>query len=343
VRIGASYEIGNRMPVVVETFPSTVLAGNPLGDPSERRVPIYLPENYSTGSERYPVVYFLAGFGSGGTLLLNETLWGETLGQRLDRLIGSRAVRPMIVVMPDCITRLGGSQYIDSAATGRYEAHLVEELVPHVDRRYRTMADREHRVVMGKSSGGYAAIVLAMRHADVFGIAADHSGDKYFELCYKSDIPASVAALGRYDHSATRFLEQFPHPPEKRGRSWFTLVNMLAMASCYSPNRGSAVGFDLPFDERTAELRPDVWRRWLEHDPVEIVASHAGALRSLRLLYLDCGSFDEHHLQYGTRIFVDRLNALSIPHVYEEFDGGHMNVAHRYDVSLRTISEAFAD
>jgi hypothetical protein len=114
------------------------------------------------------------------------------------------------------------------------------------------------------------------------------------------------------------------------------------MASCYSPNPAAPTGFDLPFDEQTAELRPDVWARWLAHDPVELVAAHADALRALRLYFLDCGRADEHHLQYGGRIYAARLEALGIPHTYEEFDGGHMNVSHRYDVSLRAVSAALA-
>ncbi len=328
------------MPVVIETIASDVLQGNPLGDPHARRVPIYLPPDYEQSNARYPVVYFLAGFSGGGVFLLAESLWGETLPQRVDRLVRSGAIRPLIVVMPDCITRFGGSQYIDSAATGRYEDHLVHELVPHVDARYRTLAHRDQRVVMGKSSGGYGATVLAMRHPDVFGLAVDHSGDKYFELCYKADFPAAVAALASYEHSAARFVAGFPHPPLERGPHWFTLVNLLAMASCYSPNPTAPVGFDLPFDEFTAALRADVWARWVAHDPVELVGAHTGALRALRLYFLDCGRRDEHHLQYGARIYTRRLQALVIPHTYEEFDGGHMNIAHRYDVSLRAVSAA---
>jgi enterochelin esterase family protein len=177
----------------------------------------------------------------------------------------------------------------------------------------------------------------------VFGLAFDHSGDKYFEFCYRADIPAVVSGLGRYEHSAARFLRDFPHPAEARGRNWFTIVNMLAMASCYAPNPDSPIGFDLPFDEHTGELRPDVWRRWLEHDPVELVARHADALRSLRLYHLDCGSWDEHHLQLGNRIFSQRLKALDVSHAYEEFDGGHMNVAHRYERSFQLISETLSD
>lgn len=330
------------MPVVVHEIVSRVLRDNALGDPAERRVPVYLPPGYDDGSARYPVVYFLAGFSGGGVYLLGESLWGETLPQRVDRLVRGGAVRPLIVVMVDCLTRLGGSQYINSAATGRYEDHLVGELVPSIDATFRSVAERDGRALMGKSSGGYGATVLAMHHPDRFACAVDHSGDKYFDLCYRTDIPAAVAALAGYGHSAARFLASFPQPASERGRHWFALVNMLAMASCYSPNASSPTGFDLPFDEYSGELRSDVWARWLAHDPVELVAARADALRRLRLYYLDCGRWDEHHLQLGNRIYARRLAALGVPHVYEEFDGGHMNVAHRYDLSLTRLSAALS-
>lgn len=327
--------------ITIATVSSEILRGNPMGDAAERRVPVYLPPDYETSDRRYPVVYFLAGFAGGGTYLLSESLWGETLAQRIDRLVRGGAIQPMIVVLADCLTRLGGSQYINSAATGRYEDHLVEELIPFVDATFRTVAARERRAVMGKSSGGYGATVLAMRHPSLFAAAVDHSGDKYFELCYKADIPGAVAALARYDHSPARFLAGFPQPPAERGRQWFTLVNMLAMASCYSPNQDSDIGFDLPFDPRTGELRETVWERWLAHDPITLAAAHAAALRQLDLYYLDCGRWDEHYLQLGNRIYSQRLTALGVPHVYEEFDGGHMNVAHRYEVSLQRLSAVF--
>jgi S-formylglutathione hydrolase FrmB len=328
------------MPIIDVLFASQVLGGNPLRDPATRRIPIYVPADYATSGMRYPVVYFLAGFSSRGTTLLNESAWDETMPARLDRLIGGGAVRPLIMVMPDCMTTLGGSQYINSTGTGRYEDHVIHELVPFVDATYRTLPVREARVVMGKSSGGYGATVLAMRHPDVFGLAVDHSGDKYFELCYKADIPKCVAGLAPYGHSAAQFLHDFPHPPEERGRHWFDVVNMLAMASCYAPNPGSPAGFDLPFDAYTGELRADVWQRWLAHDPIELTARHAEALRSLQLYFLDCGRFDEHHLQYGARIYAQRLKALGVAHRYEEFGGGHRNIAYRYDVSLQAVSAA---
>lgn len=328
--------------IEVVSITGEALRGNALGDPVERRVPVITPPGYDpNGGRTYPVVYFLAGFSGGGVYTLGESLWSENVPQRVERLMLAGEIAPMIFVIPDCITRFGGSQYINSAATGRYEDHLLNDVVPFIDAAYRTRADREHRAVMGKSSGGYGATVLAMRHPDVFAHAADHSGDKYFDFCYRADIPHVVAALGNHGNSPAAFLRDFPHPPEQRGRGWFTIVNMLAMASCYSPNANSEIGFDLPFALDTGEMIDAVWQRWLEHDPVTLADRHAEALSSLRTYWIDCGRWDEHHLQLGARIYCRRLRELEVPHTYEEFEGGHRNTAHRYDNSLRAFSAAW--
>ncbi len=327
--------------IEVVSIRGAALAGNALGDPVERRVPVVTPPGYGDGDASYPTVYFLAGFAGGGVYTMGESIWSENLPQRVERLMASSEIAPMIFVIPDCVTRLGGSQYINSTATGRYEDHLLADVIPFIDRNYRTRADREHRAVMGKSSGGYGATVLAMRHADVFAHAADHSGDKYFDFCYRADIPHVVAALSNYGNSPAAFLREFPQPPQQRGRGWFTIVNMLAMASCYSPNAHAEIGFDLPFSLETGELIDAVWRRWLQHDPVLLAESHVAALRSLRTYYIDCGRWDEHHLQLGARIYCRRLRQLEVRHTYEEFDGGHQNTAHRYEHSLRAFSDAW--
>jgi hypothetical protein len=114
---------------------------------------------------------------------------------------------------------------------------------------------------------------------------------------------------------------------------------MLAMASCYSPNPDSEVGFDLPFDPHTGELRDDVWVRWLAHDPITLAAAHADALKRLQLYFLDCGRWDEHHLQLGNRIYSAALTALAC-RMYEELTAAK-NVAHRYELSLQKLSALF--
>jgi len=333
--------------IILETIASRVLAGNPLGDPPIRRVPLYLPAGYNTSQDHYPVVYLLTGFTGRGTFLLNDSAFDETIQERMDRLIASGEVQPMILVMPDCFTRYGGSQYLNSTATGRYEDHLIEELVPFIDARYRTLGEAGYRAIAGKSSGGYGALVQAMRHPDIFGAAACHSGDMYFEYCYKPDFARFLNAADRLaidsPEALAEFLAGFTPKMHPKPAGFFDIIHISAMAACYSPNPDSPCGFDLPFEFHTGELRPEVWQRWLAHDPVAMLdaPAHVDALRRMKLVFLDCGNRDEYALHYGARIFSRRLTHLGIPHIHEEFDGGHRHTQFRYDVSLKAISEAF--
>src|SRR5438105_14624111 len=126
------------MPVVRHRVTSRVLAGNPLGDPTERDLLVYLPPNYDP-TRRYPTLLAIVGFtGSGGSLFNTDPLV-EPLDHRIDRLIAAGAMRPVIVAAPDCFTRVGGNQYINSAGTGRYEDFLVDEVIPFVDATYATL------------------------------------------------------------------------------------------------------------------------------------------------------------------------------------------------------------
>ena len=335
--------------VMIETFTSELLRHNPLGDSPTRRVPVYLPPGYDDSATRYPVVYLLTGFTGRGTILLNDSAFDENIQERLDRLILASEVQPMIVVMPDCFTRYGGSQYLNSSATGRYEDYLIEELIPFIDQHYRTRAEAGYRAIAGKSSGGYGALVQAMRHPDLFGALACHSGDMYFDYCYKPDFVKFLNATGRLSlqspEALHQFLADFSPKMHPKPANFFDVLHIAAMSACYSPNPTAPCGFDLPFDPITGELRPEVWQRWLDHDPITMIRAekHVEALRQMKLVYLDCGNRDEYALHYGARIFCQRLAQLNIPHFYEEFDGGHRDIQFRYDVSFKMISKAFED
>jgi enterochelin esterase-like enzyme len=327
--------------ILIERFASKVLQGNYLNDPPTRRVAVYLPPGYDESDTRYPVVFLLTGFTGRGTMLLNESAWDENIQQRLDRLITTGAIVPMIVVMPDCFTRYGGSQYINSAGTGRYEDHVIKELVPWVDKTFRTQPARNFRAVAGKSSGGYGSVILGMRHPETFGLVACHSGDMYFEMCYGPDLLTCLRSVRKYG-GVEKFLREFRDMHPKEG-DFFSTLNALAMASCYAPNAASPYGFDLPYDEHSGEWKPEVWARWKEWDPIELVERYADALRGLRLLYLDCGTRDEFNLQYGARTFCARLERRGIPYHYEEFDDGHRDIQYRYDVSFKAFSEVWRE
>src|SRR5688572_16133360 len=176
------------MPVARFRLESRVLQGNPLGDPPERDLHVYVPEGGAAGR---PAILLLAGFAGTGASYFSPDPLGESLEQRLDRLIASGACPPVVVAAPDCFTRVGGNQYLNSTATGRYEDHLLEEVMPHVTR----TLEVGRWGVMGKSSGGYGALRLGMRHPERFAALADHSGDAGFELCY---LPDFAEALGEW-------------------------------------------------------------------------------------------------------------------------------------------------
>jgi len=345
---------------------SLVLAGNALGDPQRRKLPVWLPPQYDQpGQEqqRYPVLYDLAGFTGSGLGHVNWKNFGENVIERAARLIHEGKMAPMILVFPDCFTALGGNQYINSSALGDYADYLTQELVPFVDAQFRTLASRDHRGCFGHSSGGYGAMVHVMRYPETWGAAANHSGDAYFDFVYRNawadtlntlarhaepqrrEGPIDIAALelgcdeGLDDGRVKRFLEAFWK--SNKAKNVDTLMNV-AMAASYDPDPAAPNGFRLPFNLETGELLPQRWQQWLRHDPINMVAGHLDALRSLKGLYIDCGWADQYQIHFGCRILSKRLTAHGIPHVYEEFNDNHSGVDYRLDHSLPFLSQALA-
>jgi enterochelin esterase family protein len=244
-------------------------------------------------------------------------------------------------VLPHCWTIFGGAQYINSSALGHYEDYLTDELIPYVDNTYRTIPDREHRAITGKSSGGYGAMVQSMRHPELFGAVASHSGDIYFEFGYLPDMAKLHANLQRFG-GLEGYIEQIPTIKPKSHDAFFSVLGMLCYGAAFAPNPEAHRGFDMPIDMETGALREDVWRRWLEWDPVRMIdqPEYIDAWRQMNYIYLDCGLWDELNFQIGTRILSKKLTALELVHDFELFNDGHINVPYRYDVSLPRLEAA---
>jgi enterochelin esterase family protein len=324
--------------VQVETVSSVVLKDNPLGDPRRREIPVYLPPSLVVGARRrFPVIFYLPGFTGGGLSAVNRKLWTENIAERFDRLIAEKRCKEAILVIPDCATAYGGSQYVNSTATGRYEDHIIDELIPFIDDKFPTVRHREGRAFLGKSSGGFGALHLGMRRSEHVAHLASHSGDMLFELGYAPDFARFVNELHKHGGSPERWLKAFRASRDKEGFR-HEAINTIAMASCYSPNQKSKLGFDLPCDPRTGEIVPKVWARWKAFDPVQAAASYKGSLKSLRTLFFDAGRHDEFFLHLGARKLSDRLKSLGVRHIHEEHDRGHFDMAHRYDRSLALLT-----
>ena len=165
------------MTIVIETFVSKILEGNPLGDTPERRIPVYLPPGYDPQHDvGYPLVFALPAFTGTGLSFLNYDFYRPNLPAMLEALIESGEMAPCVVVMVDSMTALGGNQFIDSPAVGSWATHVCEELVPWAEARFRCRRGRDHRGVFGQSSGGYGALMMGMSHPETFAAVACHSG-----------------------------------------------------------------------------------------------------------------------------------------------------------------------
>jgi len=318
------------------TVASEVLAGNLLGDPTRRVVDVYVPAGHAGAG--LPLLTDLVGFTAGGPAHTNWVAFRENVPERLDRLIGEGLMPPMVVAFPDCFTRLGGNQYVNSAAMGRWADFLIAEMLPAVEGRFGCGGDGR-RGVFGKSSGGYGSIVHALDHADVWAAAACHSGDMAFELCYLPDMPDVLRAMARSAGSIETWWKGF-EAALKPADSALKVVNILAMAASYDPDPSQFLGLRLPVTLDTCELIAERWANWLAHDPVVKLETQSDNLRRLKALYIDCGAVDQFNLVYGARRFVRRLETLGIAHRYEEFDDNHSTVDYRMDVSLPFLAKA---
>ena len=320
---------------------SQLLRGNPLGDPHERPLWVYTPPGYSGEPERrYPAVYVIQGYTGHLAMWRNRSPFRLPFTEAADALFATGQAPPGIVVYVDAWTSYGGSQFVDSPGTGRYHSYLCEEVVPWVDGQYRTLASRDHRAIMGKSSGGFGAMITPMLRPDLFGALATHAGDSLYEYCYLKEFGAAVRALRAYDGDIWRWWADF------RSRVAFTvpadgdLVGLLGVAAAFSANDDGSV--DLPFDPVTGKLRPAVWQRWLDWDPVRMAPRYADALRSLHAIWIDAGTRDDFFLDLGAEAFRAELGAVGVPDDavhFELFEATHAAIEYRYPLSLAWLCE----
>jgi S-formylglutathione hydrolase FrmB len=325
-------------------FTSELLRGNPLGDPHERPLWVYLPPGYHDEPARaYPSVYVIQGYTGHVAAWRNRSPYRQPFPETADAVFASGQAPPAIVVYVDAWTAYGGSQFVDSPGTGRYHSYLCDEVVPWVDGRYRTVASAGQRAIMGKSSGGFGAMITPMLRPDLFGALATHAGDSLYEYCYLVEFGKSVRHLRDYDGDIWRWWADFRSRPSFTKQGDADLLMLLGVSACFSAEPDGTVV--LPFDPRTGVLRPRVWQRWLDWDPVRMVPRYAAPLRSLRAIWIDAGTRDDFFLDIGAEAFRAALREAGVPDEvirFELFDATHAAIDYRYPLSLAWLCQRIA-
>jgi S-formylglutathione hydrolase FrmB len=317
---------------------SAALRGNPLGDPHERPLWVYVPPGYDDEPDRrYPSVYMIQGYTGHIEMWRNRSPYRQPFIETADAVFTTGDTPPAIVVYVDAWSKYGGSQFVDSPGTGNYHSYLCNDVVAFVDSHYRTLDAPQHRGIAGKSSGGFGAFVTPMLRPDLFGGLASHAGDSLYELCYIKEFGDSVRFLRDYDGDIWKWWDDFTSRPSFTKKADHTLLMTLGVAACFSADADGTVR--LPFDPQTGRLIPELWDRWLAWDPVRMVAQYADALRGLTAIWIDAGKNDEWYLDLGASAFAAELAAIGVTDIrFELFDGTHMGIDYRYPLSLAYLA-----
>jgi S-formylglutathione hydrolase FrmB len=343
--VGAPWERslhGSLDRLVVE---SELLAGNPLDDPAIRPLYVYRPPGVEPDHPRLlPSVYVIQGYTGQLDMWAARVPFEPTIFERLDAMFAAGDCPDAIVAFVDAWTSYGGSQFLNSTATGRYQDYICDEVVPFVDERYPTAPDRDRRGLTGKSSGGYGAMVVPMMRPDVFGALASHAGDALFECCYGAifhEVPRKLR--NDFEGSYEVYFERLAEADHFDFERLAAPIEAYGYAASYSPDPERPGKALLPFEIETGRVVDEVWEQWLALDPVRMAPDHAEALRSMRRIYLDAGKSDEYYLDLGATAFASELEKLGVEHSIELFDGKHGGLTYRYPGAIRELVLALAD
>lgn len=301
---------------------SETLKSNPLKDPSTRFNPTLVPLDAGP----WPVVIVLSGFTGNAPFSFNGKFNEKNPVQIINEAAGRGEAPQALYVFVDALTTWGGSQFVNSAATGNYEDYIIQELIPAIRSHYPVSNDHKDWCVTGGSSGGYGALHLGSKYPEIFGLIAAIAPDSFFEASLLPEFYHALPLWEKYQ-SGLKALEELRNGRLTKNRNWHTLLNAFGMAACYAP-RGDHGDFHFPLN-KNGTRDTQAWEMFLAKDPLHFLPQRISQLKENCGLYLDVGSKDNFHLQYGSRQISEILKSADIPHDYVEFDGTHFDIGER--------------
>jgi enterochelin esterase-like enzyme len=293
---------------IVSTVIDSKQLQNPGGENPKRKISIYLPPDYESSKQRYPVIYYLHGFMGTDSITPNMKMI-------LDNAIATKKTRPYIFVIADNYTLFEGSFYSNSSLTGNWSDFTALELVGYIDAHFRTMANRESRGIAGHSMGGYGALKIAMMYPNIFSSVYAMS-------------PGLLAFVKEFGPNSNSYRElQNIKTVEELKKTYYPKV-LVAVGRAWSPNPSNPPFFcDMPFTYDSGKLvvHQEVLEKWEANMPVYMVDKYADNLRKLTAIKMDWGRNDAPRFPVQIEMFSQRLENLGINHYAEEYIGDHGN------------------
>lgn len=300
------------------------LSNNLVGEPTERIIYVYLPPSYASSEKRYPVIYYLPGYG-------DSSILGFQLPTDMDSLIESGQVQEMIIVVASGDSKMGGSFYVNSPVTGNWEDHIVKDVVGYVDAHFRTLPQAESRGITGHSMGGFGALNIAMHHPDVFSAVYSMSPGLFDENgLAESFMFAREPLIQDFVEYETELASL---PLEEAQKRMFAAPEEFSLAYGYAfapdPDRHPPY-FDYPYTEVDGQLVRDdqVWKQWESGfgGIAEETVQYKDNLLQLKGIVVDYGVHDENSwIPLGSDYYGEQLTAAGIPVTVESYDGNHFN------------------
>jgi pimeloyl-ACP methyl ester carboxylesterase len=297
-------------------IPGVTLRDNPLGDPAKRRLAVFSPDDTKPEAPM-PLVIYLPGWGGSSEDAIAQGR-GAWFCQVVDRLSADQ--HPIRIAVVDGRSRYGGSQFLNSTATGRYADLVTEEILPAMSARYAAAKTKTGpaTIIAGHSSGAYGALWLAMHHQEKFAAVVALSPDSNFEVTHKPLVQQpSVQAVTHAELDAAM-------TPGKSGSLPANGLAKLVMGLCanYAPTAGQPGHFEWLYDDR-GQWRPESWQRWLDLDPLTMVQNNPKAFAPTQRIYLDGAEHDEFGANIGARKIQEVLKDRPSPVTFYESQDGH--------------------
>jgi len=293
-----------------EILTSEILKDNLIGIDANRIVKVYLPPGYSDSKKSFPVVYYFHNAFSN----VEATFEDGKLLKLIDRAFASGVVGEFILVAADYSSPTTGSMYENSRTSGRWLDFTVDELLPFVDSRYRTIASRDARAFVGHFFGGRGVLKLAMTHPEVFSVVyAMHP-----VATGNGDLPwASLDVDWNKINEARTF-------QELSGLGRTQVFVAISQGFLPNPNRPPFYcDFFVDFENGKPKLSPEkVTRAKKEFHLEETLEESAENLRSMSGIAFDWGRFDQTQAHViSSRNFSRKLVDYGVEHEAEEYNG----------------------